>query len=343
MSLKEYDIDDTAIAEWLPWGGLVHPNVMKNKDGSFFGIIEYKPYLSQENRKIKDRKYQNGWIIWSEKQHWQGTDHYFLTISWNPFYDRLLKAENTLHSYPVYEKNAAAYFAKEMESFAEDISVVTTCQLLAYQEILDFLSFTLSLGENSVIMPQVPLYLDVLLSKDLNAKFLENGISINGKQMLVLTLPAIPEMPIMGILYKAFESIPYRYVQRLLLFDKNKAQEDLEKYVSKWCSGRKSLRKMMVADILSNLNGYYSASLIFLLPDEIYNEMRDYCKAVLDTLECPYFLENYNLKDVWWGSLPSVFRANITAPICGFMYLDELLVQYQNVKEAKSYVSTESI
>jgi len=127
MSLKEYDIDDSAIDEWLPWGGLIRPGVMKNKDDSFLGVIEYTPYIASKYKKIKDRNYQNGWSFWSEKQHRQGSDHYFLTVSWNPFYTGDRKAENTLTA-PVREKNAADYFVKEMETFVQEISEVTACQ-----------------------------------------------------------------------------------------------------------------------------------------------------------------------------------------------------------------------
>jgi len=343
MSWKEYDIDDEDIAEWLPWEGIVRPTVMKNKDGSFFGVIEYIPYISSE--KIKYCNYQNGWNIWSEKQHRQGNDRYFLTISWNPIYDRALKAENTLTACFVDEKKATDYFAEEIQTLTNDITAVTTCHLLEYQEILDFLSFTLSFGENSVILPENSLYLDldILLSQDLNVKFLGNDISMNEKTLLVLTLPSILEMSIMNILYKAFAGITYRYVQRILLFGKKMAQEDLEKYVSNWCNGRKSLRETMTANLLSNLNGYYTASLFFLLSDDDYDKIRDYCKEILNTLEIPYFLENYNLKDVWWGSIPGIFRANINAPITGFSSLDELLVQRENEEEVNANVSLEPV
>ena len=37
--MKNYELDETALYAWLPWGGLMNPCVQRNKDGSFIGII----------------------------------------------------------------------------------------------------------------------------------------------------------------------------------------------------------------------------------------------------------------------------------------------------------------
>ena len=51
--------------------------------------------------------------------------------------------------------------------------------------MMDFLSFTLSMGEHRAIMPDVPLYMDALLSQDIDFDFRANDIFINGKKVLV--------------------------------------------------------------------------------------------------------------------------------------------------------------
>lgn len=78
MSWKEYEIDDEDVAEWLPWDGLILDNVMRNKDDSFLSIIQYDPYLANEN--IQKQQFLNGWNFWSEKQHRQGEDKCFLIV-----------------------------------------------------------------------------------------------------------------------------------------------------------------------------------------------------------------------------------------------------------------------
>ena len=48
-------------------------------------------------------------------------------------------------------------------------------------------------------------------------------------------------------------------------------------------------------------------------------------REVLNRLEALYIVEDYNRKDVWWGSLPGLFRANLTPPQMSFGGLSELM------------------
>ena len=41
MSLKEYDIKNNEISEWIPYLGLMTPRIIQNKDDSLISIIEY--------------------------------------------------------------------------------------------------------------------------------------------------------------------------------------------------------------------------------------------------------------------------------------------------------------
>ena len=45
VTWKEYEMDPTCVADWLSWGGLVHPSIMRGKDDSFFGVLAYEPYI----------------------------------------------------------------------------------------------------------------------------------------------------------------------------------------------------------------------------------------------------------------------------------------------------------
>lgn len=327
MTWKEYEIDDNDIAEWISWGGIVKDSVMENKDHSFLSVIRYEPYMKAQCSYMKNFAFKKGWSIWTEKQNRNGMSQQFLVVSWNPNYDKSDNAANTLSGQVVNVKDVSMFFEREIASIQKEMATITSCEVIKEQEFLDFLTFTLSLGEHSVVMPDITLYLDVLLTQDIDFSFLENGISINRKNIMILTLPSIAEMSIMDILYKAFSRFSYRYVQRMLLFDKKGAKEDLEKYISKWCGGRKSLKDIITDNLLSNLNGYYNASFIFLIEPDIQAEMMAYCQMTLNELEIPYLFEEYNLKDVWWGCLPGMFRANIVAPVVGFSHLEDLLVQ----------------
>lgn len=328
MSFKEYEIDDQDIAEWLPWGGLVRDCVLRNKDDSFLGIIQYDPiFISDEiEKEIRNQNYQKGWSIWTEEQHTPDFDASYFILSFNPFYNLVSSSvDNAIDNITLKRENVLRYFELKLKEIAKDLSTVTSVKILTYQEILDVLSFSLSLGENTVRMPEIPLYLDVLLSQDLNVEFLENGIKINDKILLVLSLPSIPDLSIMEVLREAFKKIPYRYNQRMLFFNKKDAKKEFDDYTNTWCSGRKYMRKSIQEGLLSNLNGFYSNTFIFHLEDEHFDTVFAYIQGILNTLELPYVFEQYNLKDTWWGSLPGIFRANINPLIVGFSSLNELL------------------
>ena len=338
-TFQEYCIDDKDVSEWLSWGGLVHKNVLKNKDGSMLGVLEYTPLSSSDNKKIGNREYLNGWSFWFEKQHDMVQDRFFMVVCWNPFFNSDHKAENTIGHILVSEHKLIPYFANELQHFADSISFATDCKVLEYQGILDFLFFSLSFNNSDCpIMPDVPLYIDALLSQDLDIKFEENDILIQGKRLLALTLPDIPDDATMETLYKAFTKLSYRYVRRILCFSEEEATQEFDRYTNKWCSGRKSIMKAINNGILSHINGYYSNCFFFLLDKDEYEKIVSYCEKVMDILQRVYIIESYNLKDIWWGSLAGLFRANITDPIMGFDSIDELLCHQEEKKEAPADV-----
>ena len=66
---KKFGLQATAVEEWLPWGGIVRPDVMKQKDGSMFSIIEYEPYSYMLDAEYPKWNFRRGWVIWQEIQH----------------------------------------------------------------------------------------------------------------------------------------------------------------------------------------------------------------------------------------------------------------------------------
>ena len=114
-------------------------------------------------------------------------------------------------------------------------------------------------------------------------------------------------------------------VQRLLLMGEEKAEKKLWGYMGKWCSGRKSVKKLIEAPLLGKLTGYYANSLFLLTDKGQGREIERYIRELLNHMELLYVVEDYNRKDVWWGSLPGLFRANITPPQMSFNGLEELM------------------
>ncbi len=324
MNLAEYFIDEQDVREWLPWGGIVRKNVVRNKDYSFFGVISYNQLLSP----IPPLNLPKGWSIWSEEQHRGEETKFFFVICWNPFWSTIgEEAENALENRKVFKRKAPDYFAEELSRIAEIIRKTDpSCKVLEYQEIIDFLVFSLSFGENHVLMPEVPLYLDVALTEGINAEFKDNDITILGKTVVVLSLPSCPRGDLLNAVRKEFFDIPYRYVRRMLCMGVDEAEDKIKEYTKGWCSNRGYMKRSILDGIILPMSGYYNEQIIFSLPDDSFNQSLSFVREFMDNLCIPYILENFNLKDTWWGSLAGCFRANIRPIITGFDSFSDFLI-----------------
>lgn len=318
----------------MPWGGLTHPAIIKNKDDSFFGVIAYRPYDVNTDEKIQLPEFKNGWSLWIERQHCEGENLDYLVVGWNIFRGKLGRPINYIQKKVEQEQEG---FYKVLQEIQLAISQVTVCEILENKALLNFLSFALAIKKINFAMPEVPLYLDALLTQDLDIEITKNNIYIGGKRLIVCSLLAPIIDSQMEIIYESLSKINYRHVRRLLLFDAKMAEKEEERYTGRWCSGRNSIKKHITSGILNKLNGYHMDSILILQDKEKCRETVDYIKSILNIIQLPYIFEEYNLKDTWWGSLPGVPKANITPPIIGFPSVDNLLAH----KREKNNVQAE--
>ncbi len=325
MDLAEYYVDEQDAREWLPWGGLVRPTVMRNKDFSFFGVISH----NRLSAPIPPLELPKGWSIWAEEQHRGNETNYFFVVCWNPFWSTIGdESENALKNRRIQKRKAPDYFAEELSRIGDLIKKADpSCRVLEYQDIVDFLVFSLSFGENHIQMPEIPLYFDVVLTDGLDVEFDDNDISILEKNVIVLSLPSCPRAELLDDIRKEFTDIPYRYVRRNLCMNMDEAEDKMEEYTKGWCSSRGYMKRAIMNGIMLPMTGYYSEQIIFSLPDNLFDESLRYVREFMDKLCVPYILENYNLKDVWWGSLAGCFRANIRPMLTGFKNLNDFLIQ----------------
>ncbi len=329
--LKEFEINNTAIEEGLAWGGITLPNVMQQKGGSCFSVIEYEPYSKNYlTKELELPKFKRGWAVWNERQHTLKGNKDFLVIFWNPFETKNNPyIENTLGD-KVEKEKFLSYFSSEVEKIYKEFSKVTRTKLLEYQELMDFLSFSLSMEESAVKMPEVPLYMDALLSQDIKFKFTANDIYVNDKKIIAVTLS---DWSSVWKIFEQVKGVSYRYVRRILFFDEKESEIELKKYVCKWCGGRKTMLEEIEKNILSNVNGYCWNGFIFQVEESESEEFCANLEEYLKTQEIAYIFERYNLKDVWWGSLAGIFLANIVPPITGFNSLEEFILHLEEIKE----------
>ncbi len=320
---KKFGLQATAVEEWLPWGGIVRPDVMKQKDGSMFSIIEYEPYSYMLDAEYPKWNFRRGWVIWQEIQHTEKTGRKnYLVICWNPFYQKTGKYITNALKPKVKISDVIDYFELEIKQFLSDFSKLTQARLLTYQELMDVLSFSLSHGENYQEMPETPLYMDALLSEGIDMKFGSNDIYINQKHLYVVSLFSPGDLT---QLYQGIEHMTYRHSRRLVCLGHKESQLFLNKYTSRWFPKRKVVRRYALDNLLGQFNGYYTDSFQFLLEKEDDLPFRKFFEKQLDATGINYLVQRYGLKETFWGSIPGLFLANQKPPVVGFNYLSTFL------------------
>ena len=341
MSIKDYGRNATAMEEWLPWGGIVvAPFVMRQKDASYFAVISYDAVPEDPTDHIPDWDFCRGWVIWTEHHHREdGTEHDYLVLFWKPFVQKGRPyVENALTSKTVRKEKDIDFFIEVAQTFCESMKVVApTARLIEYQELIDFLSYELTFGMDHVEMPEVPLYLDVLLHQNNTFDFTPNDIYINKKRLVVISLIGLPDVePI----YQTLKNINFKHVRRFTMFGPNEGSYDMKQYTSHWCLSRKIVKNAILDGIESRYNGYYFENIELLLKEEDDDAFCSYIEHALRKMECGYILESFNLKEVFWGSLPGLYLANNVPPLIGFERLEELLHRLPGTRKKKGKLQT---
>ncbi len=324
-SLQEFTTELNRVVDNLPYGGLVKSNVLRCKDDSYLGCIEFDRFLVPEDS-ITDTfpEFRRGWSIWSEHQHLPEKDRYIVYLSWNPFKEKDGLVKNLLRKSKKIE-DRDSYFQEQLEKFCEIAKNFINCRILEYNDFLSALNYSLSFDLIESPKPEVPLYLDYYLTKGIAFKFFENDIVLNNKKLIVVTLSSFPTPDTTRTLYKAFAREKFRHVKRMLFMNEKEYTSEMRRYMAAWCKGRKSVKKFIADDIFpGEFHGLATENLIFIT-DRDNNDLSDYIFKVMDVLELPYILESFNLKDVWWGSLPGLFRANINPPAVSMENIYEML------------------
>ena len=331
MSWKEYKLQNKSAAEHLSWGGITHPNILRCKDDSVLGIIAYQPYrMEEETQRIALPVLQSGWSIWvEEQQEHSGVRRSYLTVSWMPFRSMDGKVRNTLTGEKITIEALEETLAGFLQTLAAFFPAEAQAHLLSYQEIVDYLCFTLTMGKRRMEMPDPPIDLDLYLTDRLPLNFTENHVRLGDEIFLLLSLPALygAQADIYEELWQSFAGhrIPCRHTQRLLLFGKKEAEKELRSYTGKWCPSRRYIKELLTEDGLGRLNGYYTNEIILLIPKEEFDPVASYLHRLMYARALPYVIEDYNAKDLWWGSLPGMFTAGLVPPLCGFAALEDLL------------------
>jgi len=286
-AFQEYNVDLSKLYNWLPWGGLISPQVIRNKDGSLMGFIRYEKVAhnhlkvesgqtGEENSEVAHygQDFGPGWAIWSELCHCGGRDELTLTLCWNPFHDKQSSCIiNALTSDGLPLGKAEEHFEAVLQELCRDMESYGA-KLLQYEEAMRYLGSTLTGEPCQIAMYNPPIYLDAVLSRGVDFRVFgaktdkKNELEIGGKAITVATPLGEPELPIMGKLFEAFHVMDYRFVRRFLFWDEAGTMKQLNGYMRTWCKGRRTLKDFMSGQLLKSFNGVFTEAFIFRMAED---------------------------------------------------------------------------
>lgn len=292
------------------------------------------------------------------RAHYENDHHfessYYLTLCYLPPED--LNSRFTKHFL-----TSSSGASSALEQFEAEVlralellqSIFPECEILSPEETLTYLHGTISSKEQSIQLPEIPMYLDSLLADEP----LIGGLSpkLGNKHLAIIGLLGYPGSTQAGLL-DALNTLPfcYRWSTRFLPLDKSEAKKELEGFQRKWFAKRKGMgaliRELLTKEesALSDSEalekakdsqeaveelgtdeisyGYYTTAIV--LASEDPNELRSQASAVERVINGAGFVtrvETFNSVDAWLGTIPGNTRNNVRKPLLSSLNLSHLL------------------
>ena len=191
--LEDYELDYGKPYAWLSWGGLILPEVVRNKDGSLMGFVRYG---NGGGTGKLGMDYPEGWAMWLDIQHLQGREALTLCLLWNPMKKgKSSIAWNGYGGEQVEARKRVDHFLRVLLKLEkESASLSPGSRMLRLGEVLTYLKTALQMVPEEVPMPDVPLYLDAVLSRDMDMKLYapgsadKNRLNIRNREIVVIRL-----------------------------------------------------------------------------------------------------------------------------------------------------------
>ncbi|OIS94195.1 conjugal transfer protein TrbE [Brucella cytisi] len=222
------------------------------------------------------------------------------------------------------------------------------CCLARYDELFQFIRFCITGENNPVQLPEIPMYLDWLVTVEL-----QHGLTpvVDNRFLGVVAIDGMPAESFPGIL-NALDQMPltYRWSSRFIFLDAEEARAKLERTRKKWQqkvrpfldqifqTGSRSLdqdamtmvteTEDAIAEASSQLVAYGYYTPVIVVFDTDRSRLQEKCEAVRRLVQAEGFgarIENLNATDAFIGSLPGVSYANIREPLINTRNLADLM------------------
>lgn len=220
-------------------------------------------------------------------------------------------------------------------------------------EILTYLHQTVSDKSHPVTSPEIPMYLDSLLS---DSPLLPGfRPKLGSKHLRVISLKAFPARSQPGLLDRLNRlGIEYRWSTRFIALEKTDAEAELSRYKKRWFSKRKGIVTLLKETITGSQSvmedadavnkardadealqelsedlvsfGYFTTTIVLSHEDEkkLSVETRE-IERVINSLGFVTKIEDVNAVDAWLGTIPGNCRNNVRRPLLNSMNLSHLM------------------
>lgn len=304
-TFQEYQANLTKVAEWLPWAAMPLAGVVENKDHSFLGAFAYScdavfdsACLCRELQALG-----SGWGIWSDNR--QG--RCYVAFSWLP---------------QAVSDDTAGHFDQVLETLAEHLPL----ERLYAGELLQYLFESIAI-KKQIAFPDIPMYLDALLSLGQTYKLKPQEINVDGYSVIVLVLNGFLE-ECAGRLYSFLRerAIPFRSVRRFLLLTAVEADEEANRYMAGWCKNHKTIAPLLAYEANPRKPcGFYAHLLVHwnTEEDELVRQsmlIKEFLRAQGQLVHC-----EHAQPELWFAAVPGNFRAYLVAPM---LQIDDVKVLF---------------
>ena len=295
-------------------------------------------------------------VLLEERKHFESV--YYLTLIYLPPADSANRIVATFLEAQTKEK---VNYRKLLSHFQGEVfrivrlmqSIFPEVSILEGDEVLTYLHSLVSSKQHKVKVPDVPMFLDSVLSDTPLLPGFEP--ELGNLHLRVLTIYGFPAKSQPGILDALNRlAIEYRWTTRFICLDKTEAESEISRYKKRWFAKRKGIITLLKEVLTGSESimtdsdavnkaldsdaalqellddsvsyGYFTASLVVWDKDcQVANSNAAEIERTINGLGFSTKLEDVNAVDAWLGTLPGNCRNNVRRPILNTLNLSHLI------------------